>query len=66
MNDGTNTTAKRFCPICKKLVNFFGKVKGKTLTSCGCSWSFKKTRSQKEFDKKYVMTDWGLELRQAK
>lgn len=55
--------SKRYCPICKKIVFFFGKVEGETLTSCGHTWSFNKSRSQKDFDRKYIKTEWGFELR---
>jgi hypothetical protein len=35
----------------------------KKLTSCGHTFGFKKTRSQKEMDRKYIRTaDGGLEL----
>jgi hypothetical protein len=36
-------------------------AKGKKLLSCGHSPSFKKTKSQKDMDRKYVKTDYGLE-----
>lgn len=36
--------------------------KGEKLTSCGHAFKFKKTKSQKEIDRKYVQTPWGLEL----
>jgi hypothetical protein len=37
--------------------------KGEKLTSCGHKYKFKKTRSQKEMDRRYVRTpDGGLEL----
>jgi hypothetical protein len=35
--------------------------KGEKLTSCGHKYSFKKTRSQKDMDRKYIKTDYGLE-----
>lgn len=52
------------CPICKKKMFIIGKsAKGEKLTSCGHAFKFKKTRSQKEMDRKYVRTpDGGLEL----
>jgi hypothetical protein len=51
------------CPICHKMVMIIGvDVKGKKLASCGHKFHFKKTRSQKEMDKKYISTPWGLEL----
>jgi hypothetical protein len=39
---------------------------GKKIGSCGCHWKFKKTRSQKEMDKKYIKRPWGLELIEEK
>lgn len=51
------------CPICRTMMCVVGHdEKGKKIGSCGCKWSFKKTRSQKEMDKKYINTPWGLEL----
>jgi|WetSurMetagenome_2_1015567.scaffolds.fasta_scaffold1672045_1 hypothetical protein len=52
------------CPICKKLIFVIGtNRKGKKIGSCGCTWKFKKTKSAKEMDRKYVQTPTGLELR---
>ncbi len=60
MSDGLS---KRPCPICKEIIWIVGKSKsGESIASCGHSFKFKKTKSQKEFDKKYVSTPWGLEL----
>ena len=52
------------CPICHQQMFITGKDdKGKKLTSCGHAYSFKKTRSQKEMDRRYIKTpDGGLEL----
>jgi hypothetical protein len=52
------------CPICKQMMFITGMdSKGKKIASCGHSFRFKKTRSQKEMDRKYVKTpDGGLEL----
>lgn len=51
------------CPICNKIMFIVGKdSKGKKIGSCGHSFSFKKTKSAKEFDKKYIKTPWGLEI----
>ena len=51
------------CPICKQMMCIVGKAKdGSKLTSCGHKFKFKKTRSQKELDRKYIKTEWGLEL----
>jgi len=52
------------CPICQKMMFVIGKNdKGEKLTSCGHKYKFKKTRSQKEMDRRYVRTpDGGLEL----
>jgi hypothetical protein len=57
---------KKPCPICKQAMFITGKDnKGWSLTSCGCRFKFKKTRSQKELDRKYVKTEWGLELKNS-
>lgn len=52
------------CPICSTMMWIIGtNAKGKKLTSCGHAFKFKKTRSQKDMDRKYVSTpDGGLEL----
>lgn len=52
------------CPICRTMMWIIGTdAKGKKLTSCGHKFRFKKTRSEKEMDRKYVRTaDGGLEL----
>lgn len=51
------------CPICKEMMVVVGtSAKGEKITSCGHQYSFKKTRSQKESDRKYISTPWGLEL----
>lgn len=52
------------CPICRTMMLVIGTDdKGRKLTSCGHRFKFKKTRSQKEMDRKYVRTpDGGLEL----
>lgn len=52
------------CPICQQMMLIIGvDAKGKKITSCGHKFKFKKTRSQKEMDRKYVRTpDGGLEL----
>jgi hypothetical protein len=52
------------CPICHEIMFIIGSnKKGAKLTSCGHKYSFKKTRSQKELDRKYVKTEFGLELK---
>jgi hypothetical protein len=52
------------CPICSQVMFIIGKTKrGEKLTSCGHKYKFKKTRSEKEMDRKYVQTPWGLELK---
>jgi hypothetical protein len=55
----------RPCPICKNIIFVIGvNNKGKKIGSCGCTWKFKKTKSSKDLDRKYVRTaDGGLELR---
>jgi hypothetical protein len=51
------------CPICKNKMFIVGVSKdAKKIGSCGCKFHFKKTRSEKEMDKKYVQMPWGLEL----
>ena len=51
------------CPICQEMVCIVGSTaKGEKLVSCGHKFKFKKTRSQKDMDKKYVRMPWGLEL----
>lgn len=52
------------CPICQQMMWVIGQdKKGRKLTSCGHRYKFKKTRSQKEMDRKYIRTpDGGLEL----
>lgn len=52
------------CPICRTIIYVVGHdFKGRKIGSCGCVWKFKKTRSQKEMDRKYIRTpDGGLEL----
>ena len=59
-----NKLSKHPCPICRKDMIVIGSThKGEKLTSCGHKYKFKKTRSQKEMDRRYVRTpDGGLEL----
>lgn len=58
-----NKISTRPCPICKVEIFIISKTKdGESLASCGHKWSFKKTRSQKDFDRKYVKTANGYEL----
>lgn len=50
------------CPICKEIMCIIGKTeKGEKLTSCGHKFKFKKTRSEKLSDRKYIKTEYGLE-----
>jgi len=50
------------CPICHKMSFIVGQTKnGKKLASCGHAFHFKKTKSQKDMDKKYIKTAYGLE-----
>ena len=53
------------CPICRQMMFVIGVTKkGEKLTSCGHKYKFKKTKSQKDMDRKYVrMPDGGLELK---
>lgn len=51
------------CPICGEMMCVIGvDKKGKKITSCGHRFSFKRSRSKKESERKYVRTPWGLEL----
>lgn len=60
-----NKISKKPCPICQVLgVTIGTDKKGKKILSCGCKVKFKKTRSEKEMDRRYVQTAWGLELAQ--
>lgn len=56
--------SKLRCPICHKdeIIIIGTNEKGEKLTSCGHAYHFKKTKSQKMMDKKYVSHPWGLEL----
>lgn len=50
------------CPICKKMMYIIGtNSKGKKIGSCGCTWKFKQTRSQKDMSRKYIVTEWGIQ-----
>jgi hypothetical protein len=50
------------CPICHKEMFIIGKDnKGYKIGSCGCKFHFKKTRSEKDIDRKFIMTPWGME-----
>lgn len=62
---GESKPSLRPCPICKNIIFVIGvNNKGKKIGSCGCTWKFKKTKSAKDLDRKYVKTaDGGLELR---
>lgn len=52
------------CPICHKIIFILGKTKkGETIASCGHKYKFKKSRSQKEMDRKYIKTEDGWELK---
>jgi len=63
MSNNANKLSMKPCPICQQMMVVIGEDgKGKKLTSCGHKYSFQKTRSQKEMDRKYVETPWGLEL----
>jgi hypothetical protein len=50
------------CPICHELAMIIGQDdKGKKITSCGHSFKFKQTKSQKDMSRKYIKTPYGLE-----
>lgn len=58
-----NKTSIKPCPICRVPMFITGKSnKGESMTSCGHAFKFKKTKSQKDMDRKYVQTPWGLEI----
>jgi hypothetical protein len=58
-----NKLSMKPCPICHELMMVIGEDnKGKKITSCGHKYKFKKTRSQKEMARRYISTEWGLEL----
>lgn len=59
-----NQLSLKPCPICRTMMLVIGvDKKGKKITSCGHKFKFKKTKSQKDMDRKYVRTpDGGLEL----
>lgn len=62
MEDKKTKLSIKPCPICKNNMWVIGTTaKGEKLTSCGHKFKFKKTRSEKEMDRKYVMTEFGLE-----
>lgn len=51
------------CPICQQMMWVIGTDnKGKKLTSCGHKFRFKQTKSQKDMSRKYIKTEFGLEL----
>lgn len=59
----SNKISEKPCPICHKIVMIIGKDdKGKKIASCGHKFKFKQTKSQKDMSRKYVQTEWGLEL----
>lgn len=50
------------CPICRQMVMIIGQDdKGKKIASCGHSFKFKQTKSQKDMNRKYIKTEYGLE-----
>jgi hypothetical protein len=54
----------RPCPICKEMVFVMGKDKKNfTMVSCGHKYRFKMSRSQKDLERKYIKTEFGLELK---
>lgn len=58
-----NKISNKPCPICRKMMCIIGSTpKGEKLTSCGHKFKFKRTKSQKDMERKYVETPWGLEL----
>jgi hypothetical protein len=59
----SNVLRKIMCPVCKCLKCLIGFKNNKKLLECGHIISFKKTKSEKDLDKKYIKTPWGFELR---
>jgi len=52
------------CPICQQPMTIIGlNNKNKKIASCGHVFSFRKTKSAKMLDRKYIQTPFGLELR---
>lgn len=50
------------CPICHLMVDIIGvDNKGKKIASCGHVFKFRRTKSQKDMDRKYITTPYGLE-----
>jgi hypothetical protein len=63
LDNMSNKISTKPCPICRKLMFIVGvNSKKEKLTSCGHSFKFKKTKSQKDLDRKYVKTAWGMEI----
>lgn len=61
-----NKISLKPCPICKQMCWIMGtNKKGEKLASCGHAFKFKKTRSEKLMDRKYIVTPWGLEIAPA-
>lgn len=55
-------TSERPCPICHQPMIIIGRTeKGKPITSCGHSYRFNKTKSQKMMDRQFISYPWGLE-----
>jgi hypothetical protein len=58
----TTKLSTKPCPICREMGIIIGTTsKGKKLMSCGHSFRFKRTKSQKDLDRGYIKTEWGLE-----
>ncbi len=57
-----NKISMKPCPICQTMGFIIGETnKGKKLLSCGHATHFKKTKSEKDMDRKYIKTEYGLE-----
>ena len=57
-----NKVSKKPCPICKQMMFITGKDhKNYSITSCSHRFKFKKTKSQKDMERKYIETEYGLE-----
>lgn len=57
-----NKISTHKCPICRKMMFIIGSDdKNRKLTSCGCRFKFKKTKSEKDMDRQFIETPYGLE-----
>jgi hypothetical protein len=57
-----NQVSMKPCPICQQMMFITGTDGKKKITSCGHKFRFKLTKSQKDMARKYIRTEYGLEL----